>query len=111
MIVRELTDETTLADAHRFATSPARFFGHSWHAMHHVEPDRLAALQVEELPEGQVSEVDGLLAGGAAAGPAAHQWLEQENCLGKGQAGRWRFGFCRSRVRNPCAAITSAQWW
>ena len=49
MIVRELTDETTLADAHRFATSPARFFGHSWHAMHHVEPDRLAALQVEAL--------------------------------------------------------------
>ena len=58
----------------------------------------------------ELDEVDRLLAGLAAAGPAIEQWLEQLNCLGKGQAGRWRFGFCRSRVRNPCAAVTSAVW-
>ena len=34
-------------------------------------------------------EVDGSLAGGAAAGPALEQWLEQSDCLGEGQAGRW----------------------
>jgi hypothetical protein len=37
----------------------------------------------------QLVEVDGLLAGGAAAGPAFEQWLEQSDCLGEGQAGRW----------------------
>jgi hypothetical protein len=60
--------------------------------------------------QGESGEVDRLLAGGAAAGPAAQQRLEQQDCLGERQAGRWRFGSARSRVRNPCAAITSAQW-
>ena len=55
-------------------------------------------------------EVDGLLAGGAAAGPALEDWLEQEDCLWEGQAGRWAFGFSRSRVRKPCAAVTNAVW-
>jgi hypothetical protein len=35
--------------ARRFASSPAQYFDHSWHAMHHVEPDELAALQLEAL--------------------------------------------------------------
>jgi hypothetical protein len=33
-------------------------------------------------------EIDGLLAGLAAAGPALEQWLEQEDCLWERQAGR-----------------------
>ena len=34
-------------------------------------------------------EIDWLLAGLAAAGPALEQWLEQEDRLREGQAGRW----------------------
>src|SRR5688572_11647673 len=34
-------------EARAFATSPAGFFGHSWHAMHHVDADRLAQLQLD----------------------------------------------------------------
>jgi hypothetical protein len=34
-------------------------------------------------------EIDWSLAGSAAAGPALEEWLEQEDCLGEGQAGRW----------------------
>ena len=59
--------------------------------------------------QGHAGQVDRLGAGGAAAGPALEDGLEQLDCLGEGQASRWRFGFCRSRVRNPCAAVTSAQ--
>ena len=61
--------------------------------------------------EGYVGVVDRLVTGGAAAGPAFEEGLEQEDCLREGQAGRGRFGFCRSRVRKPCAAVTSAVWW
>jgi hypothetical protein len=39
--------------------------------------------------EEEVDEVNWLLAGLAAASPALEQWLEQEDGLGKGQAGRW----------------------
>jgi hypothetical protein len=39
----------TTDEARRFATRPARFFGHSWHAMHHADRDRLAALQLAAL--------------------------------------------------------------
>jgi hypothetical protein len=39
--------------------------------------------------EKELDEVDGLLAGGTAAGPALEQGLEQLDCLGEGQAGRW----------------------
>ena len=60
--------------------------------------------------EEELDEVHRLTAGLAAAGPALEQWLEQEDCLGKGQAGRRGFGFCRSRVRNPWTAVTSAVW-
>ena len=37
----------------------------------------------------QLGEIDWLLAGGATAGPALEQWLEQLDCLGERQAGRW----------------------
>jgi hypothetical protein len=37
----------------------------------------------------EFDEIDWLLAGLAAAGPALEQRLEQFDCLGKGQAGRW----------------------
>jgi hypothetical protein len=37
------------AEVEQFAGSPARYFGGSWHAMHHVEPERLAALQLSAL--------------------------------------------------------------
>lgn len=33
-------------DARRFADSPASYFGHSWHAMHHLPPRELEALQL-----------------------------------------------------------------
>ena len=36
-------------EARRFAHDPAAYFGHSWHAMHHVEADRLHALQLTAL--------------------------------------------------------------
>ena len=37
----------------------------------------------------EVVEVNGLLTGVAAAGPALEQWLEQEDRLRESQAGRW----------------------
>jgi len=39
--------------------------------------------------ERELVEIDGLLTGVAAAGPAFEQWLEQEDRLRKAQAGRW----------------------
>jgi hypothetical protein len=39
---------------------------------------------MEHSVQDQLDQVDGLLAGGAAAGPALEQWLEQLNCLGEG---------------------------
>jgi hypothetical protein len=55
-------------------------------------------------------EVDWLLAGLTAAGPAFEDRLEQSDCLRKGQAGRGSKEFSRSRVRNPRAAVTRAVW-
>jgi hypothetical protein len=43
---------------------------------------------IAEWPEGELVEVDWLLAGLAAAGPALEHWLEREDCLREGQAGR-----------------------
>jgi hypothetical protein len=47
------TTETTAAyaldEARSFANSPARFFDRSWYAMQHVEPERLARLQLRAL--------------------------------------------------------------
>jgi hypothetical protein len=36
-------------EARSFASSPARFFDRSWYAMQHVEPERLARLQLGAL--------------------------------------------------------------
>lgn len=38
-----------VADARRFADSPAEYFAHSWHAMQHVPADELATLQLAAL--------------------------------------------------------------
>ena len=38
-----------IEEARRFIANPARFFEHSWHAMQHVDPERLAGLQVQAL--------------------------------------------------------------
>ena len=56
-------------------------------------------------------EVDRLSAGLAMAGPTAQQRLQQSHCSGQRQAGRRAFGRSLSRVRKPCAAVTSAVWW
>ena len=37
---------TVAVDARRFADSPAAYFGHSWHAMHHQPAEDLQALQL-----------------------------------------------------------------
>ncbi len=55
----------------------------------------LAAWDEEELVE-----VDGLLAGSAAAGPAAEDGLEEQHRLRQCQAGRGAFGSSLSSVRN-----------
>jgi len=36
-------------DAREFATAPAEYFGHSWHAMHHLERDELEELQLHAM--------------------------------------------------------------
>jgi hypothetical protein len=58
----------------------------------------------------QIIEVNGLVAGGAVAGPALEEGLQEQHGLFECQAGRGGFGFCRSRVRKPCAAVTRAVW-
>lgn len=40
---------TVAVDARRFADSPAAYFGHSWHAMHHQPAEDLQALQLAAL--------------------------------------------------------------
>jgi hypothetical protein len=40
---------TVAVDARWFADSPAAYFGHSWHAMHHLPAEELAALQLAAL--------------------------------------------------------------
>jgi hypothetical protein len=47
------------------------------------------SLVVKDPAQEELDEVNWLLAGLTAAGPAFEQWLEQVDCLGKGQAGRW----------------------
>ena len=56
----------------------------------------------------ELREVDGLVAGAAAAGPAAQDGLQQQHRLRQCQAGRGAFGSSRSSVRNACAQVTSA---
>jgi hypothetical protein len=46
------------------------------------------SLVVSGAVQGECGEVDWLVAGVTAAGPALEEGLEQLDCLGKGQAGR-----------------------
>jgi hypothetical protein len=39
----------TASDIELFASSPAQYFGHSWHAMHHLPAQELTRLQLEAL--------------------------------------------------------------
>jgi hypothetical protein len=59
----------------------------------------------------EVFEVDGLVTGSAAAGPAAEDGLEEQHRLRECLAGRGAFGSSRSSVRKAWAQVTSAQWW
>jgi hypothetical protein len=43
------TATITTEEARAFASTPAAYFGHSWHAMHHVAPERLHTLQLTAL--------------------------------------------------------------
>jgi hypothetical protein len=61
--------------------------------------------------EGELVEVDGLVAGSAAAVPALEDGLKEQHRLGECQASRWALGHRRSRVRNPWATVTRAVWW
>ena len=66
-------------------------------------------LLLASVEEGELFEVDGLLAGAAAAGPAAQDGLQEQHGLRQCQAGRGALGHRRSRVRKACAQVTSAQ--
>jgi hypothetical protein len=55
-------------------------------------------------------DLDGPLTGSAAAVPALEERLQEQHGLRECQAGRGRKGLSRSRVRNPCAAVTIAVW-
>ena len=61
--------------------------------------------------EDELVEVDGLVAGSAAAVPTPQDGLEEQHRLWECQAGRRAFGSRRSRVRKAWAAVTSAVWW
>ena len=61
--------------------------------------------------EGELVEVDGLVAGAAAAVPALEDGLEEQHRLGECQASRGALGHRRSRVRKPWATVTRAVWW
>jgi hypothetical protein len=61
--------------------------------------------------EKQLVKVDWLLAGSAAAVPALEDGLQQQHRLGERQVSRGALGHRRSKVRKPCATVTSAVWW
>ncbi len=61
--------------------------------------------------ECELVEVDGLVAGSAAAVPTLEDGLEEQHRLGECQAGRRAFGSSRSSVRKAWAAVTRAVWW
>jgi len=70
-------------------------------------PTRTLLLASRE--ELELLEVDGLVAGAAAAGPTAQHGLQEQHRLRQRQAGRGAFGSSRSRVRKACAQVTSAR--
>jgi len=59
----------------------------------------------------ELVEVDVLVAGAAAVGPAAQDGLQEQHRLRQCQAGRRALGHRRSSVRKACAQVTSAVWW
>jgi hypothetical protein len=61
--------------------------------------------------EDELVEVDWLIAGAAAAGPAAQDGLQEQHRLRQCQASRRAGGHRRSRVRTAGAQVTSAVWW
>ena len=91
------------------ATSPAQPF----RPFADVFPGGVAstALSLSSWEEGELGEVDWLVAGSAAAVPALEDGLEEEHRLWERQASRGALGHRRSRVRKPWATVTSAVWW
>jgi hypothetical protein len=77
----------------------------------HVNASRASrTLLLASVEERELVEFDGLVAGSAAAGPAAQEGLEEQHRLRQcGPAAGWRHR--RSRVREACAQVTSAVWW
>ena len=69
------------------------------------------ALSLSSGEEGELVEVDRLVAGAAVAVPTAQEGLQEQHRLRECQAGRGAFGHSRSSVRKACAQVTSAQWW
>src|SRR6266508_804841 len=59
----------------------------------------------------QLVEVDVLVTGAAAVGPAPQDRLQEQHRLRQCQAGRRALGHRRSSVRKLCAQVTSAVWW
>ncbi|MHB8693907.1 MAG: hypothetical protein ACYDHH_21930 [Solirubrobacteraceae bacterium] len=49
MSIADFQGTVTAVEARRFATSPTAYFEHSWYAMHHLDPERLTALQLAAL--------------------------------------------------------------
>ena len=68
-----------------------------------------STLLLTSVEEVELFEVDGLVAGAAAVGPAAQDGLEEQHRLRQRQAGRGALGHRRSRVRKAWAQVTSAQ--
>src|SRR5215217_2695875 len=66
-------------------------------------PSRTLLLTARE--EWELVEVNGLVTGSAAAGPAAQDGLQEQHRLRQCQAGRGAFGSRRSRVRKACAQV------
>jgi hypothetical protein len=75
------------------------------------DQDTSRTLLLPSWEEGELVEVDRLLAGAAMAVPTAQQRLQEQHRLRECQAGRRAFGHIRSSVRKACAQVTSAQWW
>jgi hypothetical protein len=68
-------------------------------------------LLLTSVEEFELVEIDGLVTGAAAAGPAAQDGLQKQHRLRECQADRGAFGSSRSSVRKACAQVTRAQWW